>query len=169
MKGSTQDDRFPNLPRDDESRIEKRRCGRAKEQAIPLDDKEKPFKTQLLKWIGNKQKFANAIVSYFLKDFGTFYEPFLGSGAVMGTLAPKRGVGSDSFKPLIEIWQILREGPELLKEWYRTRRNRLTAKNKVYLYEEIKDSYNRAPAGADFVYLSRACYGGVVRFRQADG
>lgn len=36
-------------------------------------------------------------------------------------------------------------------------------------YERIKASYNRRPNGADLVFLCRACYGGVVRFRQSDG
>jgi DNA adenine methylase len=146
-----------------------------RKQAGPADSKApaqesgKSFKTQLLKWIGNKQRFADEIVSYFPKHFGTYYEPFLGSGAVLGTLAPKNGVGSDSFSPLMEIWKALSDDPGMLKEWYRSRRDRMTLKNKVALYEEIKESYNKSPNGADFVYLSRACYGGVVRFRQADG
>ena len=50
--------------------------------------KVKPFKTQLLKWIGNKQRFAHEIVSLFPERFGAYYEPFLGSGAVLGTLNP---------------------------------------------------------------------------------
>jgi hypothetical protein len=37
----------------------------------------KPFRTQLLKWVGNKQKQAGAIISHFPKTFGTYYEPFL--------------------------------------------------------------------------------------------
>ena len=49
----------------------------------------KPFKLQLLKWIGNKQKFAHEIISYFPSELPAYYEPFLGSGAVLGTLAPK--------------------------------------------------------------------------------
>src|SRR5690349_6884344 len=61
-----------------------------------------PLKGQLLKWIGNKQKFAREIISYLPKDYGAYYEPFLGSGAVLAHLAPVRGVASDAFKPLIE-------------------------------------------------------------------
>ena len=34
-----------------------------------------PFKTQLLKWIGNKQRFAHEIISYFPRSFGQYYEP----------------------------------------------------------------------------------------------
>ena len=65
----------------------------------------KPFKLQLLKWIGNKRRFAHEIISYFPAKFDGYYEPFLGSGAVLGTLAPTRGFGSDVFKPLVEIWK----------------------------------------------------------------
>jgi DNA adenine methylase len=36
-------------------------------------------------------------------------------------------------------------------------------------YEQILASYNARPNGADLVFLCRACYGGVVRFRKADG
>jgi len=60
-----------------------------------------PPRSQLLKWVGNKQKFAGAISKFFPLEFGTLYEPFLGSGAIMATIAPKSGVGSDIFKPLI--------------------------------------------------------------------
>ena len=41
-----------------------------------------PFHTQLLKWIGNKQRFAHEIAAYFPTDVKTYFEPFLGSGAV---------------------------------------------------------------------------------------
>src|SRR5438477_4410620 len=80
-----------------------------------------PFKSQLLKWIGNKQRFAHQIVSYFPLEFGRYYEPFLGSGAVLATLAPRSAIGADGFKPLMEIWQALRHNPDQLKAWYAER------------------------------------------------
>jgi len=49
-------------------------------------------------------------------------------------------------------------------------RHALVAKlGKVAAYEQVKASYNRSPNGADLLFLSRVCYGGVVRFRKADG
>lgn len=128
-----------------------------------------PFKTQLLKWVGNKQRFAHEIASYFPTDFGTYYEPFLGSGAVLATLAPERALGSDNFKPLIEIWQTLKDDPEMLKDWYAERWHTMMNGEKVGEYESVKASYNARPNGADLLFLCRSCYGGVVRFRQADG
>lgn len=129
----------------------------------------KPFRIQLLKWIGNKQRFAHEIISYFPQEFGTYFEPFLGSGAVLATLAPGQGVGTDSFRPLIEIFTTLQEAPDVLKQWYSERWHEMMAGDKVEIYERIKASYNAAPNGADLVFLCRSCYGGVVRFRQTDG
>lgn len=129
----------------------------------------KPFKRPLLKWIGNKQRFAHEIISYFPESFGTYFEPFLGSGAVLGTLGPKRAVGSDVFGPLVEIWTTLSTSPGLLKQWYEDRWHRMMNGDKNEVYDHIKASYNSHPNGADLLFLCRSCYGGVVRFRQIDG
>jgi DNA adenine methylase len=128
-----------------------------------------PFTKGLLKWIGNKQRMAHEIVSYFPVDYGTYYEPFIGSGAVLATLEPKRAIGSDTFTPLVEIWQTLRTDPAKLKRWYRERYDRMMNGEKVEEYERIKASYNKHPNAADLLFLCRSCYAGVVRFRQADG
>lgn len=128
-----------------------------------------PFKAQLLKWIGSKQRFAHEIVSYFPQKFGKYVEPFLGSAAVLATLAPQRALASDAFEPLIEIWRTLHDDVDLLIQWYSDRRQAMMEGDKVAEYEKIKASYNRKPNGADFLFLCRSCYGGVVRFRKADG
>ena len=128
-----------------------------------------PFRPQLLKWVGNKQRFAHQIVSYFPGGFETYHEPFLGSGGVLATLVPSKAVGSDCFKPLMEIWQTLSQEPELLKAWYRDRWMMMSGGEKTRVYEEVRASYNANPNGADLVFLCRCCYGGVVRFRKADG
>lgn len=129
----------------------------------------RPFKTQLLKWIGNKQRFAHEIASFFPKDIRVYREPFIGSGAVLGALQPTRAVASDVFKPLIEIWRTLHDAPELLVSWYRERFEQYHKLGVPEGYNSIRDSYNRSPNGADLLFLCRSCYGGVVRFRKADG
>jgi DNA adenine methylase len=142
------------------------------QQALPLsgDDRALPaLKGQLLKWIGNKQKFADEIIEYLPKDFGTYYEPFLGSGAVLAHLAPRSAVAADVFKPLIEIWQQLLGDTEELIRWYEARHELIDKMGKVEAYEKVKAQYNASPNGADLLFLSRVCYGGVVRFRKADG
>ena len=90
------------------------------EDTLPSTSSE-PFRTQLLKWIGNKQKQAEVIVNYFPKQFGTYFEPFLGSGGVLGVLAPQNAVASDAFGPLLEIWQTLHDNKDMLKRQYADR------------------------------------------------
>lgn len=129
----------------------------------------RPFKTQLLKWIGNKQRFAHEIASFFPTDIRTYREPFIGSGAVLAALQPPKAVASDVFRPLVEIFQTLHNDPERLIEWYRVRHEKYHSLGKPEGYNAIRDSYNSAPNGADLLFLCRSCYGGVVRFRKADG
>lgn len=129
----------------------------------------KPFKTQLLKWVGNKQKQAIDIIDFFPKKYDVYIEPFLGSGGVLGVLAPNKALASDVFPPLFEIWKTLHADKELLKKWYADRYKRSLAEGKIEAYKSILSSYNSSPNGADFIFLLRTCYGGVVRFRKKDG
>jgi DNA adenine methylase len=128
-----------------------------------------PFKSQLLKWVGSKQRWAHEIISYFPRHFGRYFEPFLGSAAVLATLARSNSVGTDSFEPLIGIWSRVRDQPQTVKRWYGERWRSFATSDRREAYEAIKASYNAHPNPADLLFLSRSCYGGVVRFRQADG
>lgn len=142
-------------------------------QISPLFPNERlpppPFRGQLLKWIGNKQRFAPEIIKHFPKVFGTYFEPFVGSGAVVGTLAPKQAVAGDAYAPLIEIWTALKESPQAVAQWYAERHALVAQLGKSAAYDEVRRAFNASPNGADLLFLSRACYGGVVRFRKRDG
>jgi DNA adenine methylase len=136
---------------------------------LPASGGSRPFRTQLLKWVGNKQKQADAIIGYFPKQFGTYFEPFLGSGGVLGVLAPRNAIASDVFAPLVDIWKTLHNNKELLKGQYAERYALIAQLGKKNAYEHILAHYNAQPNGADLLFLCRSCYGGVVRFRKNDG
>lgn len=127
------------------------------------------FTTQLLKWVGNKQRQAPDIIRHFPSRFKTYREPFLGSGGILGVLAPNAGVASDAFVPLVEIWLALSKRPSELKAWYADRYALMPVAGKENAYAQVLESYNRKPNGPDLLFLCRACYGGVVRFRKSDG
>lgn len=128
-----------------------------------------PPKSQLLKWVGNKQKFAVEITKHFPSEYGRYFEPFLGSGAILATVAPHNGMGSDTFKPLMEIWKMLKENPKEVIKWYADRRHKVEKESKQEVYAKTLASYNSNPNGADFLFLTRSCYGGIIRFRKSDG
>jgi DNA adenine methylase len=135
----------------------------------PMPADPAPFRAQLLKWVGNKQRQAATIIGFFPPRFGAYYEPFLGGGGVLGALAPERALASDAFPPLVEIWQTLQDDREKLKRQYAERHALIERLGKRAAYERVLRSYNARPNGADLLFLCRACYGGVVRFRKADG
>lgn len=127
----------------------------------------------LLKWIGNKQRFAQTIVSYIPDSFNNYYEPFLGSGAVMAELLNSTKecnacYGSDILPFLIDIFSMVKEDPERIKQYYSKEiEEYYLDPEKKYL--EIRDRFNTDFNALDFCLLSRTCYSGVIRFRKADG
>ena len=124
---------------------------------------------QFLKWLGNKQRMAAHICSWFPRHFGHYYEPFIGSGAVLGTLAPRRAVAGDALGPLVEVWQWLQRDPDGLCAAYGERHAQMQVEgadraHKQAVYGAIRQRYNAAPNAADLLFLARTCYGGVIRF-----
>lgn len=118
---------------------------------------------QLLKWVGNKQRFAQHIVEQIPENFDTYIEPFVGTGAVLGCLHPERAIAGDTLEPLIDLWNLIKNSPQKVVEYYKIK---IDAYNKSpkEVYEEIKLNYNSKPNPLDLLFISRTCYGGVMRF-----
>ena len=117
---------------------------------------------QFLKWIGNKQRYACQIAN-ILSEHHTYIEPFIGSGAILGTLAPTSGIAGDILEPLVGIWQLLQTDPQSLLYHY-TQLWESYKQNREQTYMQVRESYNASPNPYDLLFLCRSCYGGVVRF-----
>ena len=117
---------------------------------------------QLLKWVGNKQRFAPEIAK-IIPDYSRYFEPFVGTGAVLGALNPRIAVAGDTLKPLIDLWRTLQQKPEDLVGEY-ARMWHASEKDRQGVYEDIRSKFNREPDPFSLLFLSRSCYGGVVRF-----
>lgn len=132
----------------------------------------------LLKWIGNKQRFAETIISYMPEHFVNYYEPFLGSGAVMAQLLYQNSTtglpvfnhsyASDILPFLIDIFNIVKSDPDQIKEYYAREISEYYF-NPDDKYTEIRDRFNQNHNALDFCLLSRTCYSGIIRFRKTDG
>ena len=132
----------------------------------------------LLNWVGNKRIAASQIISYFPKNINNYYEPFLGSGAVLAELMDEennllatnfnQAYASDNNPYLIEIFNYVKNDPQTLIDYY-TKNITNYMDNKVENYNIIRDRFNNSPNALDFCLLSRTCYGGIIRFRKADG
>lgn len=127
----------------------------------------------LLKWIGNKQRFAKTILDYMPATFDDYYEPFLGSGAVMAELLANEKVfnhayGSDVLPFLMDIFSLVKNDPDILTDYYR-KEIEAYYDHPEEKYIEIRDRFNNDFNPLDFCLLSRTCYSGVIRFRKSDG
>jgi DNA adenine methylase len=67
-----------------------------------------------LKWAGGKRWAAPDIVKKIGDIKGTYFEPFVGSGAVFFELQPKRAVLSDLNCKLIECYNNVKDNYEKL-------------------------------------------------------
>lgn len=132
----------------------------------------------LLKWVGNKRKVANKIISFFPDRFNDYYEPFLGSGAVLIQLLEQKNLllpikfnqtwASDSNRYLIDIFNYVKKDPKVIIDYYADNIEHYMD-NKEENYKVIRDRFNHDHNALDFCLLSRTCYGGIIRFRKSDG
>ena len=117
----------------------------------------KPF----LKWAGGKRWLASHHKFEVPKFHGTYYEPFLGGGAVFFDLLPSRARISDANPRLIETYVALRDAwadvAQLLDQHHSRHCHQ-------YYYEVRKGQFGETiTRAAQFIYLNRACWNGLYR------
>jgi len=95
----------------------------------------------LIKYIGNKHKYATLICAHFPDRCRTYFEPFLGSGAILGHLAPRRAVAADTLRPLIDFWRLVKDRPRELALSY-AENHRAFLRDRDGTYAMIKARFN---------------------------
>lgn len=118
-----------------------------------------------IKWSGSKRSQAKEIVSFFPKNIAMYYEPFLGSGAVLGYFKPQKAICSDINAPLIELWQMIKEKPTLASDDYRKKWGLLQENGHKYFYK-IRDEFNKKQSPLGLLFLTRTCVNGLIRYNK---
>lgn len=108
------------------------------------------------------------VTSRLPQNIGTYYEPFLGGGAVFFELARqgrfKNAVLSDSNKDLFGLWTVVKNDVEaLVKEL--TREGKYVYDKDTYLKIRALASCEMSPveAAARVLYLNKTCFNGLYR------
>jgi|TARA_R110000824_G_scaffold270323_5_gene458757 DNA adenine methylase len=68
------------------------------------------------KWSGGKRKELKNIKAYMPDGFHTYYEPFLGGGALWLDLCPARSVVNDSYDDVMDFYKVLGTQTDALKD-----------------------------------------------------
>lgn len=116
-----------------------------------------------LKWAGGKAQLLDQMASYFPRSYDTYFEPFLGGGAVFFHLRPKRAVLSDSNAELIHAYEAVRDDPSALME--ALDRHAAHVSKNHYLEVRRQDPETLAPVerAARLIFLNKTCYNGLYR------
>lgn len=132
----------------------------------------KPF----VKWVGGKRQLAQQFRNMnlyppegFDPRTATYFEPFVGGGAMFFDLKPKRAILSDMNFELITTYNVIKNDVENLikKLKYHKSKN-----NKEYFLKirsrDIK-KLSSLEIAARFIYLNRTCFNGLFRVNSSGG
>ncbi len=119
-----------------------------------------------LKWAGGKRQLLPEIKKYIPKKFNTYYEPFLGGGAILFNLQPKNATINDSNPELINCYEVIKDSLDELIEDLKKHQN-----EESYYYEmreldrtnRYKDNYDEVERASRIIYLNKTCYNGLFR------
>ena len=128
-----------------------------------------PLVAPVVKWVGGKRQLLQDILKHVPDKFSTYYEPFLGGGAVLFALQPCRAVVNDINEELINVYTVIRDNVEDLIEDLKRHENRAD-----YFYEirekdrnkEIYGKMNNIEKASRILYLNKTCYNGLFRVNQ---
>ena len=125
----------------------------------------KPF----LKWAGGKRQLLPEILEYLPKNIGktTYFEPFLGGGALLFELQPKQAIVNDSNRELINCYQVIKDDVEELIEVLKDHKARNSKEYFDYLrgIDRLKqyNKFSDIQKAARIIYLNKTCYNGLFR------
>jgi DNA adenine methylase len=113
-------------------------------------------------YVGGKRRFAKSIVSHFPKKYDTYYEPFIGMGAVFLELQPKKAVISDIDPDVINIWRQVKNNPKRVIKHLNEIGilSESVFKRCVYELQKLPFSPKRA---ALYILILKCSYGNIVR------
>lgn len=128
--------------------------------------KVKPY----LKWAGGKRQLLPVIENYIPdeNEINTYYEPFIGAGAVLFARQPSHAVINDHNTQLITTYKVIKEHVDELIHLLQIHKESNT---KEYFYDIREqdrklDKFNTltdVEKAARFIYLNKTCYNGLYR------
>lgn len=141
----------------------------------------------ILKYRGGKSKEIPNFSSFIPNDYETYFEPFLGGGAVFFHLAPKKAVINDINEKLIQFYLELQTKPTIVREQLDKLQALYEANQAQYeqlkalspdeqvenkneaLYYFIRDMYNHKILieyleSVIYFFINKTAYSGMIRF-----
>lgn len=118
-----------------------------------------------LKWAGGKRQLLPELNKYIPLKYKTYYEPFVGAGALLFDLQPKKAVINDVNSELINCYNIIKDSLDELIEDLKKHQN-----IPEYYYEirelDRKPEFQQltqVERASRIIYLNKTCFNGLFR------
>ena len=137
----------------------------SKNAQISRDRKCPSHARPIVKWAGGKRQLLSTLKSNLPVQFGRYFEPMVGGGALLFHLKPENACIGDVNAELVNLYQVVRDEVEeliedLSKHIY----------EKEYFYQlrevdrsEVFKSWESVQKASRFLYLNRSCFNGLYR------
>ena len=121
----------------------------------------KPF----IKWAGGKRTLVPDIAQRLPDNFQTYWEPFLGGGAVFFALDSRIGTArlSDVNAELALTYQVVKNNADGLADWLKHHDGQHHLKGYYQKVRKMTRSHDAVEVAARFVYLNKTCFNGLYR------
>ena len=128
--------------------------------------KGKPF----VKWAGGKRQIIDKLKKYVPEEFNTYYEPFVGGGALLFELSPKKAIVNDYNEELMNVFRCIKDEDKFSKMCLELNHHEAYHSEEYYYEIRNKDrdkiKFKRMPdykRAARTIYLNKACFNGLYR------
>lgn len=121
----------------------------------------KPF----VKWVGGKTQLLSKLAERVPNDFGRYYEPFVGGGALFFRLQPARACLTDINPDLVNLYTVIRDQvDDLIKDLSQ----HVYEKDYFYRVRGVDRTpgyaaWTDVQRASRFIYLNKTCYNGLYR------
>ncbi|MBS4913229.1 MAG: Dam family site-specific DNA-(adenine-N6)-methyltransferase [Veillonella sp.] len=123
-----------------------------------------------VKWAGGKRQLLDKILERLPHSYNSYYEPFIGGGAVLFELQPQKAIINDINKALINTYRIIESSPNEFIQSVQKLDSNILEDGKEYYYA-LRDHYNDKlmksefdiELAALFVFINKHCFNGLYR------
>lgn len=120
----------------------------------------------VVKWVGGKRQLLPQILPLIPKRMTAYCEPFLGGGAVLFALQPKRVLVNDLNQDLITVYRVIKEDADALIEHLSRHENTPEYFYRIRDLDRDKEAYaamSDVEKASRLLYLNKTCYNGLFR------
>lgn len=122
-----------------------------------------------VKWAGSKRQLIPTLLSHLPKEYKIndycYHEPFVGGGALLFGLQPKKAVINDINFELINGYQVIKDSPDELINDLKQHKYEKNYFYRIREWDRKEDYHEQTPVqrASRLIFLNKTCFNGLYR------